>query len=161
MSTNAMSNKQHDQRRAAWKLDDPEWMKQRKKAWRDYKDSPIFSNYKKDLIKRCKTFFLTGIAFDPEPSEDEWNPPFGYHPLECPLPLSNSLLMECWLDPEPSKERWEAVRNRIEQDEYWRTRSFFRGCFRTWNRNGYPILFNGLDERLYHFFSPTRCRWQD
>lgn len=156
-----MSSNQQDERRAAWKLDDPEWVKQRKKAWRDYKDSPVFSTFDKGEIKWIKTFFLTGIAFDPEPPKEEWNPRRLYHPTQLPLPSAHSLLIECWLDPEPSEERWTAVKSRTGQDVYTRTRSFFRGCFRDYNRTGHPVLFNGLDERLYYFFGPTRCRRED
>jgi len=70
-------------------------------------------------------------------------------------------LIECWLDPNPSDERWEKVKQRTSEKSYLRARSFFRGCLYEANRQGNFNVFSGLDERLYYFFGPTRCRKSD
>ena len=144
--------------RRAWKLDDPEWVKARRKAWRDIKSSPVLEFFKKWEIKRIKNFFMTGSAFDPELPEEEWSNE-NYHPDLRPVPVSKKILIEVWLNADHSEENWHYIKEKYFQDEtfYNQCRQFFRQCL----RNYFPeqgSLFNGLDERLYYFFGPTRCR---
>ncbi len=60
--------------RKAWKLDDPEWVKQRKKRWSQIKKSPVFQLYRKSELREAKIFFLTGLAYFEEELHDEYNP---------------------------------------------------------------------------------------
>jgi len=150
-----------EERLSAWKLDDPEWVKERKRKWRSVKNSPILSLLTKEEQRRIKTFYSTGIAFDPEPNEEEWRY-LCYHPAKRPLPVSSYELFECWLDPEPSEERWSKVRDKaiIKSQEYALTTQFFRRCLHDYvPKKG--SLFNGLDEKLYKFLCLGRCRRED
>jgi hypothetical protein len=140
--------------RKAWKLDDPEWVKARRQAWRRIKQSPLFEMFEKRELKRIKNFFMTGSAFDPEPPEEEWRW-YRYHPDKRPVPVSNSVLIECWLGADQSETHWQEIKTKYSEGKYESSRRFFRQCL----RNRFP--FDGLDERLYYFFEPTRCRPED
>jgi hypothetical protein len=145
--------------RKAWKLDDPEWVKARRQAWRRIKQSPLFEMFERRELKRIKNFFMTGSAFDPEPPEEEWRW-YRYHPDKRPVPVSNSVLIECWLGADQSETHWQEIKTKYSEGKYESSRRFFRQCL----RNRFPEqgpLFDGLDERLYYFFEPTRCRPAD
>jgi len=142
--------------RKAWKLDDPEWVKARRQAWRRIKQSPVLEGLNKREITRIKNFFMTGSAFDPELAEEEWLF-YNYHPDRRPVPVSNSVLIECWLGAEQSETHWQEVKTKYSEGKYESSRRFFRQCLRNLFPEQGP-LFDGLDERLYYFFEPTRCR---
>lgn len=147
--------------RKAWKINDSKWIKERRKAWREIKSSLVLELYDKNEIKKIKNFFMTGSAFDPELPEEEWHYE-NYHPDLRPVPVSYSILIETWLGAEKSEENWQHIKEKNSRDEYEyeSSRHFFRQSL----RNHFPeqgSLFNGLDERLYNFFGPTRCRPED
>jgi len=50
----------------AWKVDDPEWMKARKKEWLNIKSKfdQFPEHFKKKDLKFVRSFFLTGLVED-------------------------------------------------------------------------------------------------
>ncbi len=147
--------------RKAWKLSDPDWVKARQKAWTAIKKSPAIKggHFSKTDLSRIKTFFMTGSAFDPEPLEEEWRF-LSYHPDKKPLPVSYRVLVECWLNADQSEARWLEIKKIANERSYDSSRRFLREI----TRIHFPeqgTMFNGLDERLYYFFTPTRCRPED
>jgi hypothetical protein len=152
-----MSNKEIITDRSAWKTDDPEWVKTRKRQWRDIRRSleynaPIpfgepFYYVKKKQHKRLKEFFLTGtittnypkVHLDPKPN----------HPLRG---IEAVLLFYIWLHPDSSVENWVQLREKLSGGLWYSAQDrFYESIFH------YPVehsLFGDYDfeKRLYDFF---------
>lgn len=151
-------SEQIPERRKAWKVDDPAWVRERESQWRKIKNSPVLKRrLRQREIERVKNYFLTGSAFRPEPEKEEWRY-LRYHPDTKPLPTTCNTLLQCWLSAEGVD--WEHIRENahplILQDSRWYLRDLLKSV--------YPEqipLFNGRDRRIYYFFAPTRCRPED
>jgi hypothetical protein len=148
--------------RKAWKLDDPEWVKQRKAEWKRLKQHPILGNkewFKPAEQKAIKNFFMAGMPHIPEPPEREWEWD-GYNP-DLPLEtVDGGVLLECWLTADQSEANWRHIAGKYAKSTFM----FSRRRLREWLRNKFPergCLFDGLEERLYLLFDPTRCRPED
>jgi hypothetical protein len=97
-----------------------------------------------------------------------------YNP-DYPLVFGDApVLFELWLNPDQTEENWQKILERYAAMEGTRADgSFLRFCslcggsrsrFRELMRNDFPEegnLFDGLEERLYRIFGPTRCRPED
>lgn len=147
--------------RKAWKLDDPAWVKNRQNEWRRIRQSPVLEwAFNKEQLKRIKNFFMTGSAFDPELPEEEWRM-LNYHPDRRPLPVNYALLLRCWLAVDHTEDHWHYIKqiSKPSEYEYYSTRDFMRKLLgENASSDG---VFGGLDERLYLFFGPIRCRPED
>jgi len=148
--------------RKAWKLDDKEWMKQRRKQWREIKSSVEIASWflTKERKKHLKNFFMTGSGYIPELPEEEWEW-YCYHPDLRPFGGEAVVLFECWLSADQSEENWAHIKDKHSDDalrgSMWRFRELFK-------ENYYPAhgkLFGDVEERLYHQLCITRCRPED
>lgn len=141
--------------RKMWKLDDSTWVTEREQAWLKVKKSPVFKyHYKKDYVELIKNFFMTGSAYYPIPPQEDWRW-FRYHPDTKPVPVANSLLIQCWLSPEVNLDYW----NNYKEDQdpnvaktYGRTRYFFRNCLMEYFDQDLN-LFSGREVELFLFFT--------
>lgn len=144
--------------RHAWRADDEGWLKQRKAAWKTIKAAPALQGYSQNELRQIREFFLSGSAVPIDTPEANW--PIAYDPDTNPLPVDGSVLFECWLHPAPTEEEWGRIVSRAPADSVAGARDLLREClFRRFPAEGAP--FQGLEERLYRFFGPTRCRPAD
>jgi len=146
---------------SAWKTDDKAWMKERRAGWKDIKNTidQLTSVRGRDK-KFLKTFYLTG-----EINIDEMRKVFGRRwtdPDKPFLPMEASILYECWLTADQSDDNWNRIKESYEER---RSRAMYDSCREFLGTlDYYPesgALFGGLEERLYHFLCPTRCRPED
>ena len=83
-----------------------------------------------------------------------------YYSLEKPLDgIETPVLLECWLTADQHPENWEAIRQKYPGELYWTSRDRFREMVANYPETG--ALFGGLEKRIYEFFTPTRCRFED
>lgn len=143
-------------------MDDSDWVKQRKKEWKRLKQHPILGDkewFRPAEQKAIKNFFMAGMPQIPEPPEKEWEWD-GYNP-DLPLEtVDGGVLLECWLTADQSEENWHHIAEKYARSIFMSSRRRLR----EWLRYKFPeqgCLFDGLDERLYHLFGPTRCRPED
>lgn len=145
--------------RAAWHLDDPEWVKQRKQNWKRMKNSPAVESLfmpNKDELKKIKNFYLTGSAFDPEPAEKDWRWN-NYHPDTRPVPISKAMLLELWLTADDSEENWQHIYDKYTNSHHRDARWAFRDALHRLYPE-YGSIFDGREARIYRLLGPTRCR---
>lgn len=148
--------------RAAWHLDDPEWVKQRKQNWKRMKNSPAVESLfmpNKDELKKIKNFYLTGSAFDPEPAEKDWRWN-NYHPDTRPVPISKAMLLELWLTADDSEENWQHIYDKYTNSHHRDARWAFRDALHRLYPE-YGSIFDGREARIYRLLGPTRCRPED
>jgi hypothetical protein len=142
--------------RKAWKIDDPEWLKERQRSWKRLKSSPVFKDiYKKYEMDNIRDFYVYGRGLDPEPPEEDWVR-LTFHPDRIPVcGVKGSQLFQIWFSPDQNLQRWQEV---IDQS----TRNELRGCreiVRDNFRHSYPASGNLFGERevlIYKYFGPTR-----
>ncbi len=143
---------------SAWKVDDKAWMKARRAQWKEVKKSldETFYYLKKGRdYRHLKSFFLTGRLSEEQARKDFWQ----FNP-ETPLRgIETSVMLECWLTADQRPENWEAIQRKNPLDLYWDSRHRFREMFAKYPETG--TIFGGLEKRLYEFFTPTRCRFED
>ncbi len=152
----------------AWRVEDKTWMAERKRGWKGVQKR-LRKNLLvtgKDELTLLKSYYLTGAV--PADWEEELACDDGDYDVSRPLRATNistALLLECWLSADTSEEAWEAIIAAYEGVRkfpfYWEEA---RRSLRLQVLRGYPdegSLFDGLDERLYRFFGPTRFRRED
>ena len=88
-----------------WKLDDPQWLKQRKKNWKYIKENLLQEGKKTKALKHFKAFYIEGV----EPCEARGSDPFqmgfgAYHRLA--------------LTPSSTKEEVLAIVDHVSPDQY-------------------------------------------
>lgn len=146
--------------RKAWKVDDPEWMKNRQMEWKKLKSSVVFKDYfNTEEVSEIKNFFLFGRAHDPEPEQEDWRW-LRYHPNKKPISVSYSALIQAWLSPVFDPSRWKEIIKDTDLMIIQRNRNFMRNTL----RSDYPDTGNLFGEReklLYHIFEPTRINYED
>jgi len=74
-------------------------------------------------------------------------------------PMEASVLLECWLTADQSEDNWNAILKRYEGWKVKDSQARFLGTLGYYPKEG--SFFSGLDERLYRFLCPTRCRPED
>jgi hypothetical protein len=149
--------------RAAWRLDDPDWVKVRQRAWKKVKNSPFIKELllpNKEDLKRIQNFFLTGSAFDPELPEEDWHWK-NYHPDTRPLPVGEAtMLIELWLTADDSESNWQHIDDKYSEGSHQSARDRFRDAlYRLYPEHG--SVFDGREARIYSMLGPTRCRRED
>lgn len=109
-----------------WHLDDKEWVKQRKKAWREVKANiDAFStgwlNIEKEDKKQVEKYFLTGDS----------------EALKVLYKMTDSLLIELWIYPTTDPTKLKAVFNRhiIEKSQYSEVAAYNRNVRNTFSGN--------------------------
>ena len=146
--------------RKAWKIDDPEWMKNRQMEWKKLKSSAVFKDYfKAQEMSKIKNFFLYGSAYHPEPEQEDWRW-LRYHPDKKPIGVSYSVLIQAWLSPVFDSNRWKDILSYVDPTSVPKSRNFMRNTL----RSDYPDTGNLFGEReklLYHIFEPTRINYED
>ena len=161
-----------------WKTDDKVWMKERRAGWSSVRRSldHMFTHNRhifrdKKPYKYIKQFYLTGSIDFPEEIG-------GISYINAILDMNSPLdmwyaggdiggLLECWLTPEPSKEKWEQVFERYEQvwikrkepENVGRIFEECRICYRNSLVNWYTepdqvSLFGDIENNLTEFFEP-------
>ncbi len=147
--------------RDAWKVDDPEWIKERKREWKRVLKSPGFlqSGATKNERGYIKNYFFTGSAFAPELPEEEWRF-MRYDPDNSPLPVANSTLFEVWLSANQSEAHLDFIRARAHELTYVYSRELLCTLYAT-HMPEEGGIFLEADERIYRFFTPTRFRKKD
>lgn len=99
----------------AWKTNDPEWMKTRKKEWLQIKNKfdQFPEGFKKKNLKFVRSYFLTGLI-DGDWSNDQialamrtYNQPRSVVPY---VGTRSGLLVSFWLSPDHSQENWERIK---------------------------------------------------
>ena len=154
----------HPDWQKAWKLDDPDWVKQRKQDWAEIKRAPAFVSLylpakEKAILKR---FFMTGCGIDPkEINKRGINPSF--NPTTTPLDglkQADRVLHEIWLTANQSAEHIQSILARSEYDTIMARRAL-SAMFGHYNERSTQdelktekTLFAGSDQRLYETFSP-------
>ena len=154
----------HPDWQKAWKLDDPDWVKQRKQDWAEIKRAPAFVSLylpakEKAILKR---FFMTGCGIDPkEINKRGINPSF--NPTTTPLAgmkQADRVLHEIWLTANQSEEHIQSILARSEGNTI-KARRALSAMFGRYNAlptqdelKTEKTLFAGSDQRLYETFSP-------
>jgi hypothetical protein len=161
MTSNAIENK--PAWRSAWYLDDPDWVKGRQRAWKRIKSSPFIKELllpNREDLKRIQNFYLTGSAFSPELTEEDWHWK-NYHPNTRPVPVGGaSMLIELWLTADDSEANWNNIDNKYSSSSHDAARNSFRDAiYRLYPK--YGSIFDGREARLYTLLGPTRCRHED
>lgn len=132
----------------AWKVDDKDWMKMRKEAWKSIKpkiDSLIF--LEKDQKKALKSYFLKGeedVAF----------------PLN---KMHAAPLLEMWLHPDQSEQHWEIIKNKYDSTEWGNAKGRFvemNNSLHVTCPNG-ESFFDGLEEHFCRLFHLDRFKRED
>ncbi len=163
---------------SVWKVDDKAWMRERRAGWSSVKTTldHMFEHNRnifrdKKPYKYIKQFYLTGsIDFPEEIGGISYiNAILG---MNSPLDMwyaggSIGGLLECWLTPEPSKEKWERVFERYEQlwikrkepknigRKFEESKICFQQASIQWFTDPDQVsLFNDLDAYLTDFFQP-------
>lgn len=149
--------------RDAWRLDDPDWVKARQRAWNTIKNSAYIKELlmpNREDLKRIKDFYMTGSGFDPELPQEEWIRK-NYHPDTRPLPVGEaSMLLELWLTADDSESNWQHIDEKYSQDSHRSARDRFRSALhRLYPEHG--SIFDGWEARIYTMLGPTRCRRED
>jgi hypothetical protein len=142
--------------RKAWKVDDPEWLKERQRSWKNVKSSPVFDGfYDKENMAKLRNFYLFGRAYNPEPPEKDWLW-LTYHPEKSPLAGVRAYrLYEIWFSPNDNLQHWDKVIAKSTEYELSSCRYFIRDMF----RRHYPVngnVFGHKEKTIYHLFGPTR-----
>ncbi|WP_299871371.1 hypothetical protein [uncultured Cocleimonas sp.] len=101
----------------AWKVDDKEWVKARRKQWLEIKNSldqiAAFDGILKKDYKALKQYFLTGYS---EPITQDEMAEWEYNMQPCCLEQSHNRniwgegLYTFWLSPDHSPENWERIK---------------------------------------------------
>lgn len=146
--------------RKAWKLDDPEWVKQRKKDWRAIKRSPAYINasLRSKEKKLLKNFFMTGVGIDPIKLQTD--------PERCdfdnsPLQVQARPLYEIWLCANQTEERVQFILERNKHStnsarkEFSRLMSLYDQLPTQDELATEGSMFAGSDERVYRALAPT------
>lgn len=159
---------------SAWHPEDPAWVKKRKSEWRLVKKNLDKLNFiRKKEITFLKDFFLTGTVNMAALQEYCWGHANPKRPLQF---VEGAVLLECWLSPDHSEANWQRIKQKYSDYEgAWNDakRRFMEIASRL--PGGYVALngdlvyygedgesfFSGLEERLYRFLMPTRCRRED
>lgn len=131
-----------------WKIEDKEWLAARKAAWKALKPKiDSINNLCKEERKAIKIYYLTGE------NDPNW-------PIETMTP---GLLLELWLHPDHSEERWNDLLSKYS----YRKWSDARNAIVDANRgieyycpNG-ESFFDGLEEQLCHYFHFDRLQRKD
>jgi hypothetical protein len=148
--------------RDAWRLDDPDWVKARQRAWKTIKNSAFIKEVlmpNKDELKKIKNFYLTGSGYDPEPPPEEWRWN-SYHPDTKPVPVTSAMLVELWLTADDSENNWLHIDEKYSQGSHRSARDRFRSALhRLYPEHG--SIFDGREARIYAMLKPTRCRLED
>jgi len=142
----------------AWKTDDKAWLKARRAGWKEVKTTlDRLTGVRGQDKKFLKQFYMSG-----EIDIDEMTNAFGRRVVdpERPLyPMEASTLLECWLTADQSDENWQQIKEKYGE------RKLYHSCRRLLESLAYypetGSLFGGLEERLYRFLCPTRCRPED
>ena len=98
---------------AAWKTDDKEWMKARKKEWLKIKSKfNQFIHFEKKNLKFVRNYFLTGLTGDTWLTEEGTQSLKTFNqPQSIDSYFNNiGLLVAFWLSPDHSKENWERIK---------------------------------------------------
>ncbi|SCZ59854.1 hypothetical protein [Thiohalomonas denitrificans] len=153
---------------SAWRVEDKTWMAERKRGWKGVqkrlRKNLLITG--KDELTLLKSYYLTGAA--PAEWEEELSDIENYadtRPIMAEETLMEGMLYECWLSADTSERAWDAIKASYQAgsdfDFFWEEA---RRSLRLQVLRGYPdegSLFDGLDERLYRFFGPTRFRRED
>lgn len=97
----------------AWKTDDPEWMKARKKEWLIIKSKiNQFTHFQKKNLKFVRSYYLTGITGDAWLTDEATQSLKTFNqPESISLYFNNvGLLAAFWLSPDHSQENWERIK---------------------------------------------------
>ncbi len=123
----------------AWKTDDPEWVKARKKEWLSIKGKFNYfpEGFQKKNLKFIRSYFLTGLV-EADWASDEVAIALRTHnqPLSIVRYIGSSpegLLISFWLSPDHSQENWERIKCVY--------------CYDLWEREGKEAPINYSD---YH-----------
>lgn len=155
---------------SAWRIDDKAWMAERKKGWKGVNATLRMGFTKdKDELALLKSYYLTGRVPEEWDEEDlEYERDYAVdRPLRGVSTLASAILCECWLSADTSDEAWQQVKQayqKLEKEDFNYLWDAARSTLRNWALHSYPdegTLFDGLDERLYHFFGPIRARRED
>lgn len=160
--------------RKAWKVDDPQWVKARKAKWKEIKKHlpEVAWFVSKGTHKKLKNYFFYGHGIYPAPAYEDWRIE-RYYPNQ-PLRGEAAVLFECWLTPDRSDESFQRILARhvhesrngrgrlvVDLSEITSSRSRFRELMAGHRFPAQGSLFDGLEERLYYLFGPTRGRRED
>ena len=142
----------------AWKTDDKDWMKARRAGWKEVKMTlDRLTGVRGQDKKFLKQFYMSGEV-DIDAMVEEYgrravNPEKPLQPMDAPV------LLECWLTADQSEENWQNIKDSYAD---WELQDSCRRLLESLAY--YPetgALFGGLEERLYRFLCPTRCRPED
>jgi hypothetical protein len=160
--------------RKAWKVDDPQWVKERKAKWKEIKKHlpEVAWFVSKNVHKELKNYFFYGHGVYPAPAKEDWRIE-RYDPNR-PLGGTAAALFECWLTPDRSDENFQRILARhvlekrdgrgrlvIDRSPITSSRSRFRELMAGHHFPAQGSLLDGLEERLYYLFGPTRGRRED
>lgn len=160
--------------RKAWKVDDPQWVKERKAKWKEIKEHlPNVAWFvSKDKHKKLKNYFFYGHGIYPTPPEEDWR--IKRYDTDRPLKGTAAALFECWLTPDRSDENFHRILARhvlekrdgrgrliIDRSPITTSRARFRELMAGHRFPAQGSLLDGLEERLYYLFGPTRGRRED
>jgi len=143
---------------SAWKTDDKAWMKARRASWKEVKNTlDRLTGVRGRDKKFLKEFYMSG-----EIDIDAMVKVYGRRvvdPERLLYPMEAATLLECWLTANQSDENWQHIKEKYGE------RKLYHSCRRLLESlDYYPeagSFFSGVEERLYRFLCPTRCRPED
>ncbi|HEC07609.1 MAG TPA: hypothetical protein ENJ12_12195 [Thiolapillus brandeum] len=156
--------------RAAWRVDDPAWMKARRAEWRRLQGRIKYMVFNQRELTMLKNYFMYGCAHHPELPQEKWKRE-SYTPERGTLwypdwgPVQDRLLYELWLTPDKSEKNSQRLLN-VYDNIYERDRArdrFRKEMGRDLEHLSEDLLplFDGEEHRLYRLLGPTRCRRED
>ena len=148
--------------KAAWKINDKEWMASRKSQWKEVVKTLklLHANQKKD-IPIIKQFFFTGDVSIELLMETYWrdedevdnNLPFKFQTT------SISELLELWLTEDLREENLSSIVHKYDKNKLANSRHEFLDILQVFPKNG--SIYFGREEMICKYLSPARCRRDD
>ena len=155
---------------SAWEVDNPEWVKQRKKDWKKIKESPgyLWCVLPRKQLPLLRKYFMTGIGINPQKLESNPNYFETDDHRHRPLAVQDALLFEIWLSANKSEEHIQRVLNRCSDGlsipkgkaafsrimmRFFDDKTEITGIDRLIREQG--SMFAGSDEYLYRLLAPT------
>lgn len=157
---------------SAWKANDKAWMKARRAQWKDVNPRiKEWGQYHRDEFNKVlRGYFLTGEL----PLEDLYRNLGDTFNAKAPFDhMETVFFMECWLTADQSEDNWRAIRDRnlsvlskraseeYAWQKYHHSHMHLRKIMARYPRVGTALGDAKLEQRLYRFFNPTRCRRED
>ena len=123
-----------------WKINDKNWVKTRKEAWKEVKPQMArMAILDKDDKQILKKWFFNGPEGDRNPL----------------VKITAAPLFELWLHPDQSDECWLSIKDKYADWQWADAKYYFKNYAKGMGCDlEYDTGFSGLEHRLFYFFNP-------